>query len=152
MNLQDIKSFLESWGQSIVEIGKQNNQPEIQKEATQTFITRFYGYDDFPVLFKPTKATKNQFRNNPEGALSYFIGENSNFPEDFGFALKPWEKVRFEFADINIIDKIGIAMGNYYFSNSNNEKIKAEFSFVVKKNSQQKLKIILHHSSSPCLK
>jgi len=85
-------------------------------------------------------------------ALSYFIGSDNKFSEDKGFALNPWVKVDFENDSINIIDDIAIAMGNYFFTDRNGGKTKVEYSFVYKKNEEEDLKIILHHSSLPYTK
>merc|ERR1712107_862124 len=43
-----------------------------------------------------TKAAVKPFRLDPTAALSYFVGANTDYPEDKGFALKPWTGVRFE--------------------------------------------------------
>jgi hypothetical protein len=40
-------------------------------------------------------------------------------------------------------------MGNYFFVNTAGEQTKAEFSFAVKENDDQQMKIVLHHSSLP---
>ncbi len=149
MEKQVLKRFLNRWGKGIVSIGKLNDHPLKQKENAQEFIREFYGYDDFQVVFKPTKAVQIPFRKNFEGALSYFIANNPNFPEDHGFALTPWQQVRFEFAGIQIVNGIGMAMGNYFFLDKGGHELKAEFSFVVTANKENLLKIILHHSSLP---
>jgi len=149
MTLYEIESFLNDWGDGIVAIGTFNNQQDKQKKIAKNFIEKFYGYNDFPVLFAPTKASEKQFRNTFEGALSYFIGNNPYFGEDHGFARTPWKNVRFEFSGINIINDLGIVMGNYFFTDMKNYEVKVEFSFVIKKDNRNNLKIILHHSAFP---
>lgn len=69
------------------------------------------------MLFKPTKASEITFRTSHEAALSYFIGGNSNFKEDKGFAITPWTKVEFKNAAI-LCENNGraLAMGNYWFT------------------------------------
>jgi hypothetical protein len=119
---------------------------------TLDFISKMYDYDDGIVQFKPTKASDIQFRGDVKAALSYFIGSDSDFNEDNGFALNPWIKVEFENNSINIIDNIAIAMGNYFFTNNQGDKTKVEYSFVYKKIDGGDLKIILHHSSLPFVK
>ena len=81
-------------------------------------------------------------------ALSYFIGGNSNFDEDNGFAIKGWHQIRWENVGINIIDDIALCMGNYFFSLKGEEDLKVEFSLVVRKVNGN-LKIILHDSHLP---
>ena len=46
------------------------------------------------------------------------------------------------------VDNVGIAMGNYFFTDLKGIKIKVEYSFVYKREGES-LKIILHHSSLP---
>ena len=116
---------------------------------TIDFINKMYDYENGIVQFKPTKASDFQFRGDVKAALSYFIGSDSDFNEDKGFALNPWVKVDFENNSINIINDIAIAMGNYFFTDNDGGKTKVEYSFVYKKNDIGDLKIILHHSSLP---
>jgi hypothetical protein len=99
-------------------------------------------------LFKPTKAKIEQFRNNKESAISYFIaGDDKKCKEDNGFALSKWSKIIFENSDIIIRENQALAMGNYTFEN-NESKIKVEYSFgYIKIN--ESIKITLHHSSIP---
>jgi hypothetical protein len=102
------------------------------------------------VLFKPTLAAEKQFRPTFEGALSYFVGGNSNFSEDHGFAIKPWSHVRWESLGVNIIGNMAIAMGNYYFTVvDTGDIVKVEYSFGYSKNDNGELKIILHGSHLP---
>ena len=56
--------------------------------------------------------------------------------------------VEFENDSLNVYDDIGIAMGNYFFTDQNGDQTKVEYSFVYKKVGDS-LKIILHHSSLP---
>ena len=119
---------------------------------TLDFISKMYDYENGIVQFKPTKASDAQFRGDVKSALSYFIGSDSDFSEDSGFALNPWVNVDFENNSINIINDIAIAMGNYFFLDNNGDKTKVEYSFVYKKNDKGDLKIILHHSSLPFVK
>ncbi|WP_211248384.1 hypothetical protein [Thermodesulfobacterium hydrogeniphilum] len=100
------------------------------------------------MLFKPTKASVKQFRLTKEEAISYFVG--GVVPEDHGFALQPWSKVRFEPAGFVIGKDLAVTMGNYYFTDANTGKeVKAEYSFGYKRAKDGRLVIILHHSSFP---
>ena len=50
---------------------------------------KLYDYAESTVFFKPTLAHgKNAFRSTKNGALSYFVAGDPEFPEDTGFALK----------------------------------------------------------------
>jgi hypothetical protein len=85
-----------AWGEGIVEIGQVYLDNGDYKAAATEHINKFYHYQEGSVLFKPTLASQKQFRTDFEGALSYFVGGNENYPEDHGFAIKPWSGVRWE--------------------------------------------------------
>jgi hypothetical protein len=149
MNIQEIEKAQEKWGNGIVKIGELKGTIKECRMFTLDFISKMYDYENGIVQFKPTKASEAQFRGDIKAALSYFVGSDSDFSEDSGFALNPWVNVDFENNSINIINDIAIAMGNYFFTDNNGDKTKVEYSFVYKKNDQGNLKIILHHSSLP---
>jgi len=138
------------WGEGIVKIGTlKNNDSECIKYTT-SFLNEMYDFDNV-VLFKPTKASVEQFRPTFKMALSYFIGGHDSFcSEDNGFAMKPWIEVKFENSGYIIEDSRAIAMGNYFFKDSSNKEVKVEFTFGYKLN-DDKLTIVLHHSSLPFL-
>mgnify|MGYP006787483143 FL=1 len=149
MKIQEIEKAQENWGQGVVKIGELKDSLKECRMFTINFINKMYDYENGIVQFKPTKASDFQFRGDVKAALSYFIGSDSDFIEDKGFALNPWVKVDFENNSINIINDIAIAMGNYFFTDNDGGKTKVEYSFVYKKNDIGDLKIILHHSSLP---
>ena len=149
MKIQEIEKAQEKWGKGIVKIGELKDSLKECRMFTIDFINKMYDYENGIVQFKPTKASDFQFRGDVKSALSYFIGSDSDFSEDKGFALNPWVKVDFENNSINIINDIAIAMGNYFFTDNDGGKTKVEYSFVYKKNDIGDLKIILHHSSLP---
>ena len=149
MKIQEIEKAQEKWGKGIVKIGELKDSLKECRMFTINFINKTYDYENGIVQFKPTKASDFQFRGDVKAALSYFIGSDSDFNEDKGFALNPWVKVDFENNSINIINDIAIAMGNYFFTDNDGGKTKVEYSFVYKKNDIGDLKIILHHSSLP---
>ena len=136
------------WAQAIVAIGKAPSWEEARTLATE-YIKKLYAIEDGKLLFCPTKAAQKQFRSNLKSALSYFVGQDSDFPEDKGFALEPWQDVRFENADILCREDSAMAMGNYYFTNKSGAPLKVEFSFVYILDAVGNLKIRLHHSALP---
>ena len=93
---QNIRNAQKEWGDGIIKIGKAYTNKEDYKSLTKEFINHYYGYKEGLVLFKPTLASIEQFRETFEKALSYFIAGNPDFPEDQGFALRPWIKVKFQ--------------------------------------------------------
>ena len=136
------------WGEAIVAIGEAYTEKKNHKALAEEIVDTLYGYDEGVVLFKPTKASEKQFRLTKEEAISYFV--TGIVPEDRGFAIQPWSKVRFENADIIINGDSAIAMGNYYFTDANTGKeAKVEFTFGYFKDENGKLRINVHHSSFP---
>ena len=149
ITLDNIENIQKEWGDSLVKLGSLKSNKEACNNEAESLINRLYGYQNGTVLFKPTKAKDNQFRLTFEGAKSYFIGENSNFSEDKGFALQPWTNVRFENASVILNEKTATAMGNYFFTESNGNIVKVEYTFGYFLDSNQDLRINLHHSSFP---
>ena len=149
ISLRDIEKIQNEWGINLVKIGSLKNDFKACVKETEEMITRLYGFESGNVLFKPTKAKDSQFRLNFEGAKSYFIGQNPNFSEDKGFALQPWTNVRFENASVILNENSAIAMGNYFFTETNGDEVKVEYTFGYFLDSNHNLKINLHHSSLP---
>ncbi|MDB0043284.1 hypothetical protein OAR38_00395 [Flavobacteriaceae bacterium] len=149
ITLNNIENVQKEWGDSLVKLGSLKSNKEACNNEAESLINRLYGYNNGTVLFKPTKAKDNQFRLTFEGAKSYFIGENSNFSEDKGFALQPWTNVRFENASVVLKKDSAIAMGNYFFTENNGNEVKVEYTFGYFLSEKKILKINLHHSSLP---
>ena len=125
---QDIIKAQELWAESIIEIGKLYIKKGNIKDYAHNFVKNFYAYDFDKVLFKPTLASKNQFRNTFDEALSYFI--KGSIQEDEGFALKCWDSIRYEDRNFIILENHAIVMGNYFFKGSNDDnEIKVEYTF-----------------------
>ncbi|MGY8932117.1 MAG: hypothetical protein ACKVH2_05320 [Flavobacteriales bacterium] len=145
---EEVERIQNNWSEGLLLIVSkyQNNKAYIS--CANAFIDELYSYNFCDVLFKPTLVIDTQFRNTKESALSYFIGNNDNFSEDSGFALKPWTKIRWENSGIQLFENIATAMGNYYFTKDDVE-LKVEFSFVFKKDDNGILRIILHDSHLP---
>tara|TARA_B100000925_G_scaffold24717_1_gene16775 strand:+ start:146 stop:598 length:453 start_codon:yes stop_codon:yes gene_type:complete len=147
MREEDIINIQKQWASGIVKMGELSNDRDSLESFTSDFLDKIYDFDN-QVLFKPTKAANEQFRNSKSSAFSYFIaGDNRECQEDKGFALSNWTEIFFDNSNIIINEDIAIAMGNYTFKNEVS-KIKVEYSFVYK-NYGNEIKIILHHSSLP---
>ena len=146
---EQVKAAQEKWGLGVVKIGAlRNKRLECESYASE-FLDLLYGFEKGPVLFKPTKCAVEQFRPSKAEAISYFIaGEDRKCAEDKGFAINPWTKVRFENAGIIIDGDRAIAMGNYFFTDLNDNEAKVEYTFGYKL-SNGLVKIDLHHSSFP---
>ena len=136
------------WADHVIQIGALYTNNGDYKQAAYDFVSNFYAYRIGNVLFKPTLASKSQFRLNFDDALSYFVG--GSIKEDKGFALKPWEKIRFGDRYFILEDYNALVMGNYYFQTSGeSEEVKVEYTFGYIKNENGELVINLHHSSLP---
>ena len=137
------------WGDGIVKIGSLMNDEQACIKFTDSFLNSIYDFKNSDVLFKPTKANKEQFRPKIEMALSYFLGGKNSFcSEDEGFALKPWVEVKFENFGFIIEENRALVMGNYFFTDTTGRTLKVEYTFGYKL-SRDKLVIDLHHSSLP---
>ena len=102
------------------------------------------------MLFKPTLSGGSQtFRPTKEGALSYFIGGNSDYPNDNGFKLKPWVKVWYSKEDFILHGDLAIVQCNVHFIGDDDSHIFVNKSFVFKLCDDGKIRIILHQSSLP---
>ena len=137
------------WGDGIVKIGSLMNDEQACIKFTNSFLNSIYDFKNSDVLFKPTKANKEQFRPKIEMALSYFLGGKNSFcSEDEGFALKPWVEVKFKNFGFIIEENRALVMGNYFFTDTTGSTLKVEYTFGYKL-SNNKLVIDLHHSSLP---
>jgi len=144
-----IKEAQNMWGNGIVRIGRLKENKSECIQYTTSFLNEMYDFKNTNVLFKPTKASAQQFRPTFEMALSYFLGGDDSYcSEDDGFAMKPWVEVKFENSGFIIENDRAIAMGNYFFKDLSNNEVKVEFTFGYKL-MNDKLVIDLHHSSLP---
>ncbi len=147
---EEVTAAQQAWGEGIVTIGKTFTDEGDFRAAAQEHINTHYAYgDDSTILFKPTLAAVDQFRETNDEALSYFVGTEGT--EDGGFAIAPYTAVRWE-NNGTVIDEDGdmaVAMGNYFFTGTDGNETKVEYSFAYEKDDAGDLKIVLHHSSLP---
>ncbi|MEN8210497.1 MAG: hypothetical protein ABFR31_02175 [Thermodesulfobacteriota bacterium] len=145
---EEVEQAQQAWGDGIVAIGKAFINKKDFIAAAEKHLDELYNFQSGEVLFKPTKASETQFRNDNESALSYFVGGNDKFAEDHGFAIQPWTSVRFENAGTYLHGDYAVAMGNYFFTQTDGTEVKVEYTFGYNK-VDGRLKINLHHSSIP---
>ena len=137
------------WGNGIVKIGALKDSPKTCFDYTSSFLNDSYDFKSGEVLFKPTKASKQQFRPTFEMAISYFLGGKDSYcSEDDGFAMNPWKTVKFENEGILIDGYYAIAMGNYFFTDYSGKTVKVEYTLGFRQRGSN-LFINLHHSSIP---
>lgn len=148
---QEVVTAQRAWGDGIVKIGRVYTSGGDYVAAAADHINKFYAYDLSLVLFKPTLASVDQFRASFDGALSYFVNNNDSYPEDKGFALRPWTKVRWENAGItNNSCTMAVAMGNYYFTPADGSgETKVEYTIGYIKDAEGDLRMVVHKSSLP---
>jgi len=145
-----ILDTLQLWCDNVVAVGNTYSKNGDVNALANKILSDNYDYDNGHVLFKPTMSFGEQtFRPTKEGALSYFIGGNKNFPHDSGFKLKPWKMVWFGSVDYIIHDELAIVQCNVHLIGEDESKIFVNKSFVFKICDDDKVRIILHHSSLP---
>lgn len=145
---KEVLAAQKAWGDGIVAISKVYLDEGDYKARASQHIKELYAYDQSDVLFKPTLASDDQFRETFDEALSYFVG--GKISEDKGFAIKPWSKVRFGEQQIITDSDSAMAMGNYYFTpHGESNETKVEYTFGYMKDEDGKLRINVHHSSLP---
>ena len=140
-----------AWGDGIVAMASAHLEGDDYVGIARNHVETLYAYGISPVLFKPTLAAVEQFRPTFEQALSYFVASNNACPEDKGFAIKGWTKVRFENSDIVLEESMALAMGNYFFTAPAGDEIKVEYTFGYVLDDTGALRINLHHSSMPAI-
>jgi hypothetical protein len=140
----------QAWCKSLLDISSTYDKSGKQaaNDLASKVIDTAYFYQDGPVLFKPTLTTNPQtFRTTKEGALSYFVGGNPNFPSDKGFALSGWQKCEIDNAAINISENSATTLGKVHFTNKKGEMTTVDKSWKFVKDNAGKLRIVVHHSS-----
>jgi hypothetical protein len=152
---EEVNAAQQAWCDALVALGKTHEEGGDVKAHATKILTEAYNYDHGHVFFKPTLAYgKNTFRPTKEGALAYFVGGDPNFPEDKGFALKPWVKARYDnLGDgdqgIQIHGDIAITMGNVWVTAKDGTEVMVDKTFVFKKGEDGKLRLIVHKSALP---
>ena len=150
----EVNAAQQAWCDGLVKIGKVHKEGGDYKAVANQVIDDLYDYKEGKVFFKPTLASgKNTFRPTHDGALSYFIGGNKDFPEDSGFALKEWTKVSYDNNaaenGIQIHGDIAITMGNVYLTNSQGQEVMVDKTFVFRRGKDDKLRLCTHKSALP---
>lgn len=150
---EEVVEALQKWCDGVVMIGAIFKAGGDYKTAAKRFLDDLYAFDVVKdgnvVLFKPTKASVVPFRHDIEGALSYFAATGL-FPEDKGFAITPFTKIRYKISGVFIDSDSATVLGHYWFTDLSGAEALAEYSFqYVRDPTSGKLKIVLHHSSLP---
>jgi hypothetical protein len=151
----EVNAAQQAWCDALVKIGQLKESGGDYKAYAEQVLSEAYNYDHGKVFFKPTLAYGHQtFRNDKKGALSYFVAGDPDYPNDKGFALKPWVKARYDNAGehnegIQIYGSIAITMGNVWVTDKDGNEIMVDKTWVFKKGDDGKLRIIVHKSAMP---
>jgi hypothetical protein len=152
---EEVNAAQQAWCDALVKIGKLKDEGGDYKAFADQVLSEAYNYDHGKVFFKPTLAHGAQtFRNDKKGALAYFIGGDLDYPNDKGFALKPWVKARYDNAGegnegIQIYGSVAISMGNVWVTDKDGNEVMVDKTWVFKKGKDGKLRIIVHKSALP---
>ena len=148
----EIAQARNAWGDGLIAIASSYDAEGIEsaRRMAGSVLDAAYGYNLGPVLFKPTMASgEKTFRPTREGALSYFVGHDDNYPLDTGFGIKGWVKVDSESAASFIEGDVAMWMGWVIMTDKDGQVTKVDKSFGYKKDDEGTLRIVLHHSSLP---
>jgi hypothetical protein len=151
----EVNAAQQAWCDALVKIGQLKEEGGDYRAFANEVLSSAYNYDSGKVFFKPTLAYGDQtFRNDKKGALAYFVGGDPDYPNDKGFALKPWVKARYDNSGdknegIQIYGSIAITMGNVWVTDKDGKEVMVDKTWVFKKGKDGKLRIIVHKSSLP---
>ena len=149
---KDVFDARTAWGNGLIEISKtfETEGIEMARKVAGKMLDTLYGYDLGQVLFKPTLSGGSQtFRPTKEGALSYYTGQNSIYPDDVGFGVKPWREFSSNTSAIFIDDTVAMWMGSFTLIDRDGQVTKVDKSWGYKLDGDGNLRIMLHHSSLP---
>lgn len=147
---QEVLSAQQGWCKALVDISAtyEKSGQAAAKELAGKVIDAAYGYQMGAVLFKPTLTVNPQtFRTTREGALAYFVGGDSAFPNDTGFALKGWQKCEIDNAAIFITGDSASTMGKVHFTGKDGKVTSVDKTWQFVKDDAGNLRIVVHHSS-----
>jgi hypothetical protein len=122
----------------------------LAKATAEKVIDQSYAYQYGPVAFKPTLASGRQtFRLTRAGALAYFVGGDPAFPNDKGFALKPWRRCEVKNQVIQLSGNYATTMGNVLFTEADGDVTTVDKTWSFMREPDGSVRITLHHSSLP---
>lgn len=154
LTVAEVNAAQQAWCDGLLSIAKAKATGGDYKTVALAVLSNNYNYDYGVVLFNPTLTFGEQtFRLDKEGAAAYFIGGNPKYPNDDGFALKPWVACRYTNAGgdtgVLIEGNIAATMGNVYLTDASGNETMVDKLFVFKRDDDGKLRIIVHKSALP---
>jgi hypothetical protein len=147
---QEVLAAQQGWCAALVNISNthETSGQAAAKTLAENVIDAAYGYQMGAVLFKPTLTVNPQtVRATRQGALAYFVGGDTSFPQDTGFALRGWKQCEIVNAAIFIAGDSATTMGKVHFTNSAGDVTTVDKTWGFVKDDAGDLRIVLHHSS-----
>jgi len=139
-----------TWVQALVSIGQAHVSGGDATARANEVLTTYYDFANGTVLFKPTLTHgKQTFRFTKEGALAYFVGGNEAYPDDNGFALRPYVSGTVEMGEVVVHGNTAIAMSNITLKAYDGSTVTVNKTFGYRLDDSGNLIIITHHSSLP---
>lgn len=150
IQLNELTAAKQAWCDALLLISRTHREGGDAAAVAAQVIDSAYNYEQAPVLFKPTLTFGEQtFRTTRDGALAYFVGGNSEFPNDKGFALNPWVAAEFTIAASYVEGPLGITMGHVTLTDAQGARTTVEKTFVFRRGDDGKFRIVLHKSALP---
>lgn len=148
----EVLAAQQAWCDALVSISETYGKDghAAARAFAEQVIDSAYAYQMGVVLFKPTLTVVPQtFRTTRDGALSYFVGGDSNYPNDSGFALKGWTACSATNAGIFISGNSATSMGNVSITDKSGAVTTVDKTWKFVKDDEGQLRIAVHHSSLP---
>ena len=159
---KEVRAAHEAWTNALVSISQtyKNEGPEAAEQLAGDVIDSAYAYQLGAVAFKPTWAYGDTtFRTDREGAVSYFVNNNENFP-DLGCAIgnkpdpvtgerSPWARSWFDRSVMHLNGNTATVQGFMYTEDEAGNIGYVDKTWAYQKDDNGDLRIVLHHSSSP---
>lgn len=147
---KEVMDAQQGWCNALLDISKTHDQKgkKAAKKLASEIIDAAYGYQMGAVLFKPTLTVVPQtFRPTSDGALSYFVGQDKNYPNDKGFALMGWQKCEVENNAVFISGDSAKTIGKVHFTAKDGSVTSVDKTWGFVKDDAGNARIVLHHSS-----
>ncbi|MFN9545648.1 MAG: phosphoribosyl-AMP cyclohydrolase [Cyanobacteriota bacterium] len=120
------------------------------KAKANQVLDQAYAYQYGPVAFKPTLTVPPQtFRPTKAGALAYFVGGDPDYPNDQGFAIKPWKSCVVRNQMMQLHGMFATTMGNVDLTNDKGAVTTVDKTWTFIREPDGSIRIVLHHSSLP---
>lgn len=149
LTAHEIVAAQQAWTSGLLGIASTHEQrgAAAARKMAAAMIDRLYGHAWGPVLFKPTLAGGDQsFRTTRAGALAYFAGGDPDFPDDTGFALKPWRDARMVNIGMHLQHDTAMVMSRAALTDATGRVTEVDKTWGYRRGPEG-LRIVLHHSS-----